>query len=220
MEPKMHIECLPPKGRQVLKRLAGILSERHFILGGGTALALQLGHRVSVDLDFFTQSEFSTDALFRQLKGAGFNPQVLQEEEGTLTVIIDDVKVSMFHYPYPFMDAQFKAEGVLTAGILDIASMKVIAISQRGAKRDFVDLYFILQDTPFWKIADNMIKRFGSERINPVHIGKSLVYFDDAEADPEPQYLLKAPPKWESIKKFFKKNVQQVVIDLQKAKEA
>lgn len=219
MELKIHNECLPRNGQTVLKRISEIINEHRFILAGGTALALRLGHRISVDLDFFTRNKFSTDVIFRQLKEAGLNPEVLQEEEETLTVMIDGVKVSMFHYPYPFLDACSKTGDITIAGTGDIASMKITAISQRGAKRDFIDLYFILQVVPFFKIAENVIGRFGPERINPVHIGKSLVYFNDADSDPEPQYLIKKPPKWEDIKKFFKRNVKQMVIDLQKAKD-
>ena len=98
--------------------------------------------------------------------------------------------------------------------------MKVIAISQRGAKRDFVDLYFILHSIPFWKIADNMLKRFSPDRVNPVHIGKSLVYFHDAEADPEPRYCSGHETDWHVIKEFFVGHVQQLVLDMQEAKEA
>lgn len=213
-----HINCLSLTAQKTLAVISSLINSRRFILGGGTALALRLGHRISVDLDFFTNAEFATDNLFRELTELGFDPKVLQEEKGTLTVIIDDTKISFFHYPYPFFNDTLEFAKIKIAGTIDIASMKVIAISQRGAKRDFVDLHFILQDTPFWKVAENMMKRFGTNRINPLHVGKSLVYFDDAEADPEPRYMIKNPPKWIDIKKFFKRNVQQMVIDLQKAK--
>ncbi len=125
----------------------------------------------------------------------------------------------MFQYPYPFMGKNKELDGIPTAAIIDIASMKVMAISQRGAKRDFVDLYFILQDIPFWKIAENLIKRFGKERINPVHIGKSMVYFNDAEVDPNPKYCKGKESDWKTVKKFFSKNLHQMVIDLHNAKE-
>ncbi|MEK7828595.1 MAG: hypothetical protein AAB256_02295 [Deltaproteobacteria bacterium] len=95
--------------------------------------------------------------------------------------------------------------------------MKVMAIPQKGVKRDFVDLYFILQDVPFRKIAGNMAQKYGTDRINPVNIGKAIVYFDDAEIDPEHQYCGKENPDWNNIKKFFMKNVRQMVMDMQEA---
>ena len=81
--------------------------------------------------------------------------------------------------------------------------MKIMAIAQRGAKRDFVDLYFILKDIPFRKIAENMAQRYDADRINPVNIGKAIVYFNDADIDPEPQYCGKEKPVWDSIKSFL-----------------
>ncbi|MBI5810439.1 MAG: nucleotidyl transferase AbiEii/AbiGii toxin family protein [Deltaproteobacteria bacterium] len=203
----------------MLKKLDKAVRAHGLILAGGTGLSLHLGHRISVDLDFFTQKIFSTEKVFQELKRLGLSPKVLEESEGSLTVTVDGIKVSMFRYPYPFIEEMKEAEGSPVAGVIDIASMKIIAISQRGAKRDFLDLYFVLQDTPFWKIAENMIKRFGKDRINPVHIGKSLVYFADADADPEPRLLGKEPTSWDKVKKFFVKNVQQMVLDMERARE-
>lgn len=139
-------------------------------------------------------------------------PIVFEESEGLLAAITTDRTNTL-------VKKRKKAEGVPVAGAIDIASMKVVAISQRGAKRDFFDLYFVLQDIPFRKIAENMVKRFSKDRINPVHIGKSLVYFSDADADPEPRLSGKEKPSWEKVKKFFVKNVQQMVLDMEGAKE-
>jgi len=105
------------------------------------------------------------------------------------------------------------------AGLGDIAAMKIIAISQRGKKRDFVDLYFILQRVPILKITQVLIGRYGKERINPVHIGKSLVYFNDAEDDPDPEFCAGVKIKWPDVKKFFKAQVRQIVLDIHGAVE-
>ncbi|MBI5196498.1 MAG: nucleotidyl transferase AbiEii/AbiGii toxin family protein [Nitrospirae bacterium] len=214
----MHLECLPAKGQKALGWFKNIAAKKHLILAGGTALALQLGHRISVDLDFFTMDDFSSESLIQEIKRLKFDYQILQEEAGSLTVIVNSVKVSVFRYHCPFTDLKVKIKSIPVASILDIAAMKVIAITQRGAKRDFADLYFILQDTPFRKVAANMLRRFGTERVNPLLIGKALVFFNDAEGDPEPQYL-RDKPDWKDIKRFFKKNVKQIVFDLQNAKE-
>ncbi len=216
----MHIECLPSHSRDILNRLKRTARIYRFILAGDTGLALQLGHRISVDLDFFTGRPFYTEKIFQEIKQLGLGPVVQKEEKGTLTIIVHGTKVSIFHYPYSFVEKKAEMDDISVASIIDIASMKIIAISQRGAKRDFVDLYFILRNTPFWRIAENMIKRFGKDRINPVYIGKSMVYFNDADVDPDPRYCGKEKPDWEFIRKFFIKNIQQMVIDLQKARES
>lgn len=214
----MYFKCLPPEARELLTKLCKTARGHEFILAGGTGLALQLGHRISMDLDFFTHKAFSTEQAFQEVKRLGLNPKLLEESEGSLTVTIDGTKVSMFRYPYPFIEEMKEADDVPVASVIDIASMKIIAISQRGAKRDFFDLYFILQDIPFRKIAENMTKRFGNDRINPVHIGKSIVFFNDADADPEPRLSRKDKPSWEKVKKFFVKNVQQMVLDMERAR--
>lgn len=217
---KAHLECLPDGTREALRRFNPIAASHGFILAGGTGLALRIGHSVSNDLDFFTVMDFSMEKVFEEIKTLDKTARVLQEEEGTLTVLIGGTKVSMLRYEYGFLEETAPVEGVPVAGIYDIAAMKIIAISQRGAKRDFADLYFIMQDAPFWRIAENMVKRFGAGRIAPVHIGKALGFFDDAEADPEPQYLAAARPEWKRIKKFFKDRVRQMVLDMDKAREA
>lgn len=125
--------------------------------------------------------------------------------------------MSLFKYDYPFIEKPVIYQGVQVAGILDIASMKVIAISQRGTKRDFVDLFFILQNMPFHKVAEHMVRRFGKERINPIHIGKSLVYFSDAESNPDTEYIKGKELSWDNVKKFFRHHVKQFVLDLDMA---
>jgi len=213
----MHRNAFSKASHKALLQLKGLAISQQFVLAGGSGLALQLGHRISVDLDFFTRRPFSPEKLFQKIKQLGISPIVQQEEEGTLTIIVSGVKVSFFHYPYPFRGKMAVFNGIQIANVIDIASMKTMAISQRGAKRDFVDLYFILQEIPFHRIAENMVMRFGRDRINPVHIGKSLVYFNDADVDPEPSYCGKDKPDWERIKRFFLKNVQQMVISLNEA---
>lgn len=110
-----------------------------------------------------------------------------------------------------------KYKGINLAGILDIAAMKVIAINQRGTKRDFIDLYVILQAYPFHKIAEHLVMRYGRERISPVHTGKSMVYFLDADSHPEPVYMKGKALKWDAVKKFFVSHAKQFVYDLEAA---
>ncbi len=213
----MHKECFPKNGWKVLHGLKDMLVKRGAILAGGTALSLHIGHRLSVDLDFFTNKDFKVEPVISEIRKAGRNFSVISEGEGHITANIDGTKFSLLKYEYPFLEKPAVYKGIQVAGIFDIASMRIIAVSQRGTKRDFVDLFFILQDIPFHKLAEHMVKRFGKERINPVHVGKSLVYFSDAESNPEPEYLKGKEVKWEKIKTFFKRHVRQFVFDLDAA---
>jgi Nucleotidyl transferase AbiEii toxin, Type IV TA system len=210
----MHKECFPEEGWKVLRSLKDLFRKYDLKIAGGTALALHLGHRISRDIDMFTGVEFKVESLISWIRKSGYTFRIISEAEGHLTVDIGGIKVSFFKYDYPFIEKPVIYRGVQIAGIHDIVAMKIIAISQRGTKRDFIDMYFVLQDIPFHKLSCHMVKRFGKERINPVHIGKSLVYFSDAESDPEPEYVQGREVDWDKVKKFFKNHVKQFVLDL------
>lgn len=211
---QMHKECLSAKGWKILRSFKGMLNKYHAMLAGGTALALHIGHRISEDLDFFTTKDFRVESIISEIRKTVYPFRIISEGEGSLVAEIAGIKVSLFKYDYLFLEKPALIEGIQVASVLDVASMKVIAISQRGTKRDFIDLFFVIQAIPFHKVAQYMVRRFGKERINPVHIGKSLVYFSDAEADPEPLYVKNKEIKWDVVKEFFRHHVKQFVLDL------
>jgi predicted nucleotidyltransferase component of viral defense system len=217
LEWNLHKECLPKEGWKVLRNLSKMLSGYNAVLSGGTALALHLGHRISMDLDFFTDVEFNTEALISEIRKTKVPLRILSEGKGYLITEVSGIKTSLFTYEYPFIEELCVYKSVRIAGVLDIASMKIIALSQRGTKRDFVDLFFILQELPFHKIAKHMVMRFGPERINPVHIGKSMVYFSDAESHPDPTYVKGKEVSWIKVKDFFRHYVKQLTLDIDSA---
>ncbi len=213
----MHRECVPQKGWKVIRDLKALLNRYEAILAGGTALALQIGHRVSLDLDFFTCRTMKVETIIIAMRKSARSFRIMSEGHDHITASVEGVKVSLFRYEYPFLEKPRTLEGLNIAGVLDIAAMKLIAISQRGTKRDFIDLYFIMQDVPFHRIAEHSVDRFGKDRINPVHIGKSLVYFSDAESHPDPEFLKGKEVEWGNVKRFFKQHVKQIVLDLHTA---
>ena len=210
----MHPECLQPEAAHLLPVVASALQPYSPVLAGGTALALHVGHRVSVDFDFFTNHEVDPAAVVLAMQATSVEVRVLKLEPGTAVMTANGVKVSLFQYPYPFAEPTERFSGATVAGIVDIAGMKLIAIMQRGARRDFVDLYTVLKTTPFRVIAHNAIQRFGPTLIEPVIIGKALAWFADADAQPDPMYLGK-PLQWSAIKRFFRSSVSQFVLDLE-----
>lgn len=210
----MHPECLQPEAAHLLPVVVSTLEPYSPVLAGGTALALRVGHRVSVDFDFFTNHEVDPAAILRAVQATSAEVQSLKLEPGTAVMIVDGVKVSLFQYPYPFAEPMERFSGATVAGTVDIAGMKLIAIMQRGARRDFVDLYAVLKTTPFRVIAHNVLQRFGPTLIEPVIIGKALAWFADADAQPDPMYLGK-PLQWSAIKRFFRSSVPQFVLDLE-----
>lgn len=148
---------------------------KRFYLAGGTALNIHLKHRLSFDFDFFSGKKFNAIRLISELKPF-HEIKVLNMEEGTLRLLMDNVTVSFFEYPYPLLDSK-TYKGIQIASVLDIALMKVIAIVQRGERKDFIDLYYILTrgGIRLEEILDAMDKKYKGVRIEKGSVFKSLV---------------------------------------------
>lgn len=193
----MFEKAIDTKTRQVLRKIreTGVLDG--FYLAGGTALSLILGHRKSIDLDFFSANFPKAEILLAKLKH--LNPKVINQDKGTLDLYIDGVKVSFLEYNYPLVGDSLEFDGVRVASLSDIACMKLSAISSRGSKKDFIDLYFILKEKSLDEILSLFKKKFKGVDYQMTHILKSLVYFEEADRDPDPVFL--APFDWEEAKK-------------------
>jgi predicted nucleotidyltransferase component of viral defense system len=139
----MHEATLYPKTKQILDQISSEPFLNHFYLAGGTALALQLGHRKSSDLDWFSPQFPKIQLLLQNLNK--YKVTVTQTAPGTLDTLIDGVKVSFLEYTYPMIEKLVPFNGIQMASVSDIACMKITAISSRGSKKDFVDLYEILR---------------------------------------------------------------------------
>lgn len=211
---KWHQKCLPKGLWNVAKAITPLIKEQGAVLAGGTGLALRLGHRASIDLDFFCSRAIKHERILSVIKRKFREFRVLVEDKESLVLQVEKNKISFFYHAYPFLDQIDELDGVAISGILDIAAMKLIAISQRGLRRDFIDLYYVLQITPFFKIAECAHRRYGPGRINPIVIGKALVYFSDAENEPDPVYSEKKKVCWQDVKVFFQKHLKQFVLDL------
>ena len=201
----MHEETLYLETKKVLEKIWDEPLLKDFYLAGGTALALHLGHRKSVDLDFFSETYPAQEQLLQTFNK--YNPSIARQAAGTLDLYVDTVKISLFEYKYPLLQEKVRYENINLATILDIACMKLVAVAQRGTKKDFVDLYFVLQKYfSLEELLSSFEKKYGDTKYQKLHLLKSLTYFEDAENDPEPDYLTKI--SWEKIKTFF---ISQVI---------
>lgn len=180
----MHWHILDSARRAILPKL-GVCQQEGFYLAGGTALALQIGHRDSIDFDFFRHEPFDTAALFRILEQTleGSSLQKVQEERNTLTVQAQEsIKLSFMSYPYPLVQPMVHTEYFDLAGIGDIGCMKLSAITGRAAMKDYVDLYFILQQIPLPELLDLCAIKLPN--LDRMLILKSLVFFEDIPEEP------------------------------------
>lgn len=207
----MHKETLAPQTAALFVKLAtsGLCGrESGFYLAGGTALALQLGHRQSEDLDFFTAAHLLPTNLVSDLAAIG-RVEVVQEEDRTIHMVLDGVKVSFLSFPYPLAFPTLPCEGIMLADQRDIAAMKLSAVSSRGAKKDFFDLFFLLRAYSLAQMILFFETLFAGKEYNTLHILKSLAYFDDAEHDPDPMMLMSVT--WGEVKEVITREAHALV---------
>ncbi len=209
----MFFETLPTSAQRIFARLGREPSVRPFYLAGGSACALQLGHRISVDLDFFAPEMYEPARLVSRLEKIG-KVTIQQQSRGTFVGLLAETQISFFYYGYPLLQSPTDFRGVRIASLLDIALMKITAISQRGRKRDFVDLFFICKEE---RVALNDLLRRIPEKYPSLsypsyHLLRALTYFDDAEKDPAPKMLARL--NWRQVKNFFEKQVRELMQEI------
>ena len=194
----LYHETVLPGTLGLLKRLMADDALRQFVLVGGTALSLQIGHRRSIDLDLFSVTDFEAATILDYLNQAGYSPKVIQSQKQTLIVEIEGIKVDFIRFRYPFAHPPIHSDGIRLADVKDIASMKIDAIAGRGKKKDFCDLYFLLQRFQLTEMMDWYAAMFAHSTL--FHVNKSLTWFEDAEMDSE-LIVFDHTYHWEKAKK-------------------
>lgn len=204
----MFLSILDKERSELLKNL-GFLEKYGFYFAGGTALALQIGHRSSLDFDFYTEKKFNPQKLLEEFNKRFEKVQAIYIAEDTLGLMVDGIEVSFFGYHYPLIRPLKKVENINIASEEDIAAMKIIAISQRGRKRDFIDIYFLIKKFGLRKIIEFTKEKYPMFNI---YIGlQGLVYFKDADEDPEKErFRLLKDVNWEELKDYLLKEVNKV----------
>jgi len=202
----MHWEILDDIRTKFLPNLA-FTKEEGFYLAGGTALALYIGHRDSIDFDFFKQGDFDTEHIFNLLQKAcpGDTLTIIQKEKNTISVLVNKtIRLSFFEYKYPLIDTPTDTQYLSIASIRDIAVMKLGAITSRSLEKDYVDLHYILKDIPIDKILDDAVKKV--PELDQNVILKALVYFEDIENE-HIMYKEGHQIQFDDVKDFLRKTV-------------
>lgn len=189
---------------KLLKDIIETVTIPTYYMIGGTALSLQMGLRESFDFDFCVPTQFNNELLLEELGKIG-EMKVKQNQSGTCDVILNGVQVSFFYYPNKIINELVEPQEMpklKMASILDIAIMKVVAIGGRGAKKDFFDLYNIINKCKISikELAEGLIEKCGN-KTNYVNIIMGLSYFEDAEQEILPKTFVEY--NWEEIKEFF-----------------
>lgn len=196
----LYYETIDTPTLELLRRLLAIPSFSSLRLAGGTSLALQYGHRKSVDIDLFGSISLDGDTLSNVLSEVG-EVKRLNNRVNIHMYSIDGVKVDIVNYPYPWIDALYIQDDLRLASDKDIGAMKLAAITGRGTKKDFIDLFELLQHYSLSDLISFYEQKYPDGSV--LLVLKSLVYFEDAEGEIEPFMLRNY--SWEQVKMHIKK---------------
>ncbi len=189
----LQYRSIYPKTLELLKELMLQPCLQDFFLVGGTALALQIGHRISVDIDMFTPYEFSSRKILSELEK---HFEIVNAAAGKNSLSFDGalqdgnneiVKVDLIRYSYPLINPVRIIDQVRLLSVEDIIPMKLSAVAGRGSKKDFYDIFYLLDIYGL----EQMISLFETKfpQTSKFHILKSLAFFNDAESEPDPQTI-------------------------------
>jgi hypothetical protein len=179
----LQTQTVVPKLMELLKTLMLEETFSKFNLVGGTSLALQIGHRNSIDIDLFGNSTIEKDYFIEILKNIG-DVSILTFSKNILIANVNDIKVDLVNYHYPLLEDIILIDDIRMISKKDIAAMKLNAIAGRGSKKDFIDLFYLLQEYTLQDMFDWYSKKYVNNSIFQVY--KSLSYFDEADAQPQP----------------------------------
>ena len=191
----LYLETVESSTLELLKKLQRLPVLEQTRLVGGTALALQLGHRKSIDLDFFGTVDCEAEYLRESIAGIA-SLTILKESPHIHIYIVDGIKVDIVNYKYPWLDDVVLEQGLRLASVSDIAAMKITAIIGRGTKKDFIDIAFLLHHFSLEEILHFYVAKYNDSSVFMAM--KSLAYFDDAEADPMPDMFVNQ--SWQQVK--------------------
>ena len=202
----LHTATVKPETLGLLKKLMSLPELEEFNLAGGTALALQIGHRISVDLDFFGDIAFDAVEVMGAIKDF-VEVSIISQSRSILILNTNGVKTDFVRYRYPLLKPVLQMEDLRLLSTLDIGAMKLAAITNRGRKRDFFDLFFLLETYSLRQLIDAYNAKYadGSEFL----VLKSIIYFDDAEEDNAPQ-VFDPSITWPSVKQMIEKEAKKL----------
>lgn len=198
-----HFEAVTPACQKVLDFLRGQEFIQHFYLAGGTALALQIGHRISTDLDWFTSERpllaAERDDIHHALKKSG-QLEIRSEQDGMMYTQLFGAEVSFIYQHHPLLEPVVDFNGIPLASPTDIGLMKLAAINSRGTRRDFVDLYCLRGTISLDRLLELAEVKYADRPSFLSIAARALAYFEDAEPQPMPEMLM--PVEWSEVKRY------------------
>ena len=202
----LYYKTIDSKILELLKNILKVEIFNNLRLVGGTSLALQIGHRNSVDLDFFGKLEADEYAISNALNQIG-EVKLLYKTENINICTVDGIKVDIVNYPYPWLADVIEEDNLHMAAKKDIAAMKLAAIIGRGTKKDFIDLYFLLKYYSLSQLIAFYEQKYHDGSVFMVL--RSLVYFDDADGELMPKMFEELD--WEKVKQKISEELNNYI---------
>ena len=202
----LHVETVEPRAFSVLKQLMEMPEMQGFSLVGGTALSLLYGHRISVDLDLFSNKSFENDVIIHALEkkfNTSFVNRLTNPRFGIFS-FIDEVKIDIIRHPHPLIRPELNIEDIRMFSTEDIIAMKVQAILGRGKKKVFWDIAELLQHFSIAEFIRFHKEKYATQNLL-ITVPHAITYFADAEESEDPVSLKKQT--WDAVKKFINAKV-------------
>ena len=201
----LYYETIHPTTLELLKNLASQTELQGMRLVGGTSLALQYGHRQSVDLDFFGTLSVSQEEIIEMAKNMG-NFKLFNKTKYILQFVLNNVRIDVVDYAnYEWIDEPIIEDGIILASPKDIAALKINAIEGRGTKKDFIDVFELLKHYELSEILDFYMQKYPDYSMFQALL--SLTYFDDAESQAMP--VMFASESWDDMKEKISGEVRK-----------
>ena len=200
----LHYETVNTKTLELLNKIQSVDIFKNLRLVDGTSLALQIGHRESIDLYFFGEVNIDKFEILSALNNLG-TVEIKQSTKNINIFSVNEIKVDIVNYPYPWLEKTHLEDNIKLAGKSDIAAMKLSAITGRGSKKDFIDLYFLLQEYTLMEMIKFYEQKYhdGSTFL----VLRSLAYFDDADQEPIPKMLKIVD--WHKVKEVITEKLKE-----------
>jgi len=188
-------QAVPKKLLELLIELEKIPELNSFHLAGGTALALQMGHRKSIDIDLFTTEIFDENSIIEIFTSKFKEIKILSLSKNSVNCVINGIKVDVIRHNYPYLENYLEEENIRMFSLADIAAMKLNAIAGNGSRvKDFIDVYFLLDKFSLEQMLKFYSKKYS--QMEPLFVIKSIIYFDDIDES-----------TWKAVKLLNKENL-------------
>ncbi len=196
----MHQEILNKNQADLLPLIHDFAND--FYLAGGTAIALKIGHRRSLDFDLFTEGELKKTNINQTILTKGYQPELIYEESDQLHLLVNEVKLTFLHYPYETQEREFVGDIIETPSLEILAAMKAFTLGKRAKWKDYIDLYFLLRDhleiQEIVEKANDIYKGFFNKKL----FFQQLSYYEDLDYSEEVEYVGEAARE-QDIKAFL-----------------